>query len=245
MSTAPFDRIATIYDATRSLPLEEMQYILRAMSSELKGCKTILDAGVGTGRFAVPLSELGFSIVGVDISMKMMKLAQQKGMRDLIDADAAKLCFKDGVFDASLVVHVLHQLKDWKPVVHELARVSRYYVVSVVGRTQADKSPRRQYIKFRREFGYPLDRFEEGEEGLREQIRPNKIIKVWQAVEETNANDAIDHLRKKQSSVTWDIPEQVHDKIIQSLTDQFGNTMIKRISVTELAIWEAETLLGV
>jgi len=69
-----FDGISEIYDSTRQAATEAK---LRAVSSELRGCSTILDVGVGTGRFAKPLSDLGFEIVGIDISRKMMLKARQ------------------------------------------------------------------------------------------------------------------------------------------------------------------------
>ena len=62
---AEFDSIADIYDSTRE-PATDAE--ISAISDALKGCETVLDVGVGTGRFAKPLSELGFHVTGVDIS---------------------------------------------------------------------------------------------------------------------------------------------------------------------------------
>jgi len=85
-----FDGISEIYDSTRQAATEAQ---LRAVSSELKDCCTILDVGVGTGRFPKPLSDLGFEIVGIDLSRKMMLKAKQKGVRNLILADPHHMTF--------------------------------------------------------------------------------------------------------------------------------------------------------
>ena len=44
--------------------------------------KTLLDVGVGTGRFATWLAERGFEVVGVDISREMLKKAKKKDFRE-------------------------------------------------------------------------------------------------------------------------------------------------------------------
>jgi predicted TPR repeat methyltransferase len=83
-SLSGFDTIAEIYDATRSLPEEEMQMVLDALTRFLDPRWIILDAGVGTGRFAAPLRESGFEMLGIGVSAKMMSKARQKRMTDLI-----------------------------------------------------------------------------------------------------------------------------------------------------------------
>ena len=56
-----FDDISEIYDSTRPAATEAE---IRAVSIELGECCTILDVGVGTGRFSKPLSDLGFEMLG-------------------------------------------------------------------------------------------------------------------------------------------------------------------------------------
>src|SRR5207249_6832613 len=67
-----FDRVVGAYDSTRGLSPELMRQIIDAMQDMLRSCTTVLDVGVGTGRFACPLNESGFRVVGVDISVPMM-----------------------------------------------------------------------------------------------------------------------------------------------------------------------------
>ena len=44
---------------------------------------------------------------------------------DLLLADATRLSFADGAFDAGLAIHVLHLVRGWREAVAELARVVR------------------------------------------------------------------------------------------------------------------------
>jgi ubiquinone/menaquinone biosynthesis C-methylase UbiE len=81
-----------------------MTPIINCMQDMLVGCTTMLDVRVGTGRFALPLSEKGLQIVGVDISAPMMRQARRKGPRDLVRVDARRLPFRDHSFDTVLIV---------------------------------------------------------------------------------------------------------------------------------------------
>src|SRR5438128_2316978 len=82
-----FDRVAAIYDETRSLAPRAMARVLAALVDELHG-KRVLEIGVGTGRYAVPLQKSGIRVIGVDISRKMVEIGLAKGLRDVVFADA-------------------------------------------------------------------------------------------------------------------------------------------------------------
>src|SRR5437667_3660782 len=119
-----FDRVAAIYDETRSLAPRAMSRVLSVLVDELHG-KRVLEVGVGTGRYAVPLQKSGIRVVGVDISRKMVEFGLAKGLRDVVFADAARLPFASGSFDVGTTNHVLHLIPDWRDVLREIARVPR------------------------------------------------------------------------------------------------------------------------
>src|SRR5439155_26304664 len=85
-----YDRVATIYDATRGLAPRAMARVLGVLVDELHG-KRVLEVGVGTGRYAVPLQKSGIRVVGVDISRSMVEFGLAKGLRDVVFADGAHL----------------------------------------------------------------------------------------------------------------------------------------------------------
>lgn len=236
-----FDSVADIYDATRTLPEPVMRSILSAIKHALSDCTTIIDVGSGTGRFAKPLQEMGFGVIGVDVARGMLAKASEKGVRGLVVADAHSLPFKDESFDVVIIVHVLHLVKDWRTVASEISRVCRKRVVSLVGRTDG-LSIRTEYLRLRSHFGHPLNRFEAGEEGLREIVEPAEVIKVEEYWSETNANEDISYLEERGSSRTWDLKEDVHRRIIAELRASYGGRVLRNKRLIELAIWHPDQL---
>lgn len=65
-----------------------MKRLIDAWVLELKPYIKVLEIGVGTGRFAQPLQNAGFEIVGIDISRKMAAKAKEKDVEQLLLVDA-------------------------------------------------------------------------------------------------------------------------------------------------------------
>jgi ubiquinone/menaquinone biosynthesis C-methylase UbiE len=78
----------------------------------------VLDIGCGTGTQAIAAwrrSQPGGSVIGVDISQKMLAAARRKARRAGLDiafhhADAAQLPFEDDRFDVVTITTVMHML---------------------------------------------------------------------------------------------------------------------------------------
>jgi ubiquinone/menaquinone biosynthesis C-methylase UbiE len=230
-----FDGIAEIYDSTRQ-PVTEAE--LKALSNELAECSIILDVGVGTGRFAKPLLDLGFMIVGIDFSLKMMVKAIRKGVQNLVLADAHQMPFRDKSFDASIIVHVLHLIPDWRNVTSEMGRVTRNKVVALLTNRQREfNKPAnlpgyervtippfhelwKVYAQIREEMGYPIRRNRrmwQNEEEIRSEIPPVKLVIVSDEVIVMSINDLIQRFRLRSYPMHENIPPEVHEKIIQRL----------------------------
>lgn len=124
-----FDQVAGDYDQTRVIPDGQMETIVRLLGQETKLANggLFLDAGVGTGRFAAPLSKLfPAQVVGVDISLPMMAQGASKstlGTLVLAQADLQRLPFRSGQFSGVLLVHILHLMERWPLVLAEARRV--------------------------------------------------------------------------------------------------------------------------
>ncbi len=241
-----FDRIAGAYDATRwsGVPPEVMKKLLNAMKEVFAGCRTILDVGVGTGRFAEYLNDSGFEVVGIDESLSMMAKAREKGIRSLVRADAHHLPFQDRAFDGAIMIHVLHLVSDWVLVIGEAGRVTGRIIVSEVEGGEGF-SPRSRYLELRKEMGYPLDRFNDGEAGFRRVVPPATVKLVGDNWIDIDVHEEIDSFDKRKSSVSWDVPAEINDKIIQRLHSENPEKTIRRREIVEVVGWDPAELRNV
>jgi ubiquinone/menaquinone biosynthesis C-methylase UbiE len=92
------------------------------------GEKRILDVGVGTGFLSIMLAEIGYSVVGVDLSEEMIKNARKKmdarGLKVRLEVgDAEALPFEDASFDGVVNRAVLWTLPNPKKALAEWKRV--------------------------------------------------------------------------------------------------------------------------
>lgn len=96
---------------------------------DVRGCKNILDAGCGNGRytrFLLKHADHDASITGFDLSQRMLKRARRRlhsPRVSLVSADLTRLPYPDGQFDAIVCGWVLEHLPDPRPGLRELARV--------------------------------------------------------------------------------------------------------------------------
>ncbi|MFX1301099.1 MAG: class I SAM-dependent methyltransferase [Promethearchaeota archaeon] len=115
---------------TRALTYRKVYLKIITSAKGLKG-KIILDVGCGTSEYLRWLSDDGDSLVGIDISVEMLKLCREdigKSIK-LIAADALHLPLKDGVFDIGMTFQSLHHFPDWKRALSELVRTSRWVIL--------------------------------------------------------------------------------------------------------------------
>ncbi len=215
----PFDRVANIYDTTRGLPTEVMKNTIEVLTKELKDSRRILEIGVGTGRFAKPLQENGFEIVGIDIARDMMRKAKHKGVSNLLLADACFLPFREKSFDAALSVHVLHLISDWETALHEISRLTRDAMFSVVN--MPSRNPvSRAYSDLAAEKGYDARRLGLGEREIKDKITPAKAVLAGSIV--ADADRYLTNLSRRAYSRQWRVPENVNKEIVEELTRRFA-----------------------
>jgi ubiquinone/menaquinone biosynthesis C-methylase UbiE len=121
-----FDALAPDYDRLR--PAGEGWHELAEHSlATLGGATRLVDVGCGTGRFAVLAAErLGARVWGVDRSDEMLAAARARPGASGVGwrrAEADRLPFKDGWFDAAHAHLVLHLLDDRTAAIGEVRRV--------------------------------------------------------------------------------------------------------------------------
>jgi ubiquinone/menaquinone biosynthesis C-methylase UbiE len=123
VGSVSFDRAADYYDTTRALPPEVADAQTRLLLDEIGvPVRRVLEIGVGTGRISAPLAAR-HRVVGVDLSREMLRVlaAKESGIA-AVEADAGRLPFRSGAFDAVMACHVLHLVRDWQRVIEEAGR---------------------------------------------------------------------------------------------------------------------------
>ena len=85
----------------------------------------IVDLATGTGDLALALQKKlpNAEVTGVDFLPEMLELAQRKGVRQTILADAMQLPFSDGSFDCVTIAFGLRNMENWGGALAEMSRV--------------------------------------------------------------------------------------------------------------------------
>ena len=127
-----FARHAAQWDVLRSLHSDDAT-VEAALAGLLgtSGLGRVLDVGTGTGRMAELFEPAAESIVALDNSPEMLRLARARlqhlapGRAELVQGDFAALPFADASFDTVLFHQVLHYAQSPEAVLGEAGRVTR------------------------------------------------------------------------------------------------------------------------
>ena len=117
-----YSRQALAYDTTRGASPSVLAPLRRSLA-DAPG-RELVDIGGGTGNYALSLAGEGWRPVVVDRSSQMLAHAAEKGL-ETIRADATRLPLADEVFDAAMLVSMLHHLDAPERALAEARRVLR------------------------------------------------------------------------------------------------------------------------
>jgi ubiquinone/menaquinone biosynthesis C-methylase UbiE len=137
-----FDAFAEKYDLWFETSLGKYvadveKRLILDLAAPKKGEK-MLDVGIGTGFFALEFLKRGADVTGIDVSPKMLAVAQKKGFRNISTGDAAEVTFPDEMFDLVVSITALEFIKEPLRAVSEMIRVCRKGGRVVVGTLGAD-----------------------------------------------------------------------------------------------------------
>ena len=124
-----FDTVADSYDnwydSRQGIIYDrlEKKLIASLLPTETKG-KKLLEIGCGTGHWSQFFSGFGFHITGVDVSERMIKIAQSRNVPNASFqiADAHSLPFNDNSFDITVAITTLEFVHNAELVLQEMAR---------------------------------------------------------------------------------------------------------------------------
>lgn len=236
-----FDRVAAIYDETRALSPKVVSHVLGILLDQVQG-KNVLEVGVGTGRYAVPLQKSGINVVGVDISHKMVEQGLGKGLRNVVLADGARLPFTPRAFDLATTTHVLHLVPDWRDVLLEIVRVTRDSYFSIVERESRTTNLHREYDRLVAQEGYEWSPPGMRERDLPDLLKPDLIMPVGPFEEVVLADHLLDELEARSFSSQWGTPEPVHRTVMRELRHRWAGHEFKHEWTLEVTFWHVDRL---
>ncbi|MHB8090457.1 MAG: class I SAM-dependent methyltransferase [Syntrophales bacterium] len=137
-----FDALAEKYDLWFETPLgkyvaDREKRLILELAKPVKGEK-MLDVGIGTGFFALEFLKRGADITGIDVSLKMLAIAEKKGFTNISTGDAVDIHFPDEMFDLVVSVTALEFIEEPRRAVSEMMRVCKKGGRVVVGTLGAD-----------------------------------------------------------------------------------------------------------
>jgi SAM-dependent methyltransferase len=122
VAEARYDGLAEWYEQFRpALPQHELEALRRLLGPGSGSC---LDLGCGTGVPTAAVAEMGWSVVGVDVSSDLLRIARGRGL-DVVEAPADALPFEDGSFDAAVSFWTHTDIDEFPEAVAEVTRVLR------------------------------------------------------------------------------------------------------------------------
>ncbi len=250
-TAARFNEISDIYDETRQpLTAEALDRAAAILTSD--GVRRIVEAGVGTGRIAVPLQQRSFEVLGVDLARGMLTKAREKGIESLVLADANHLPLRDKQFDAALMAHVIHLLDDPKATFESLRRVARKEIVAFVRKrdgTQATddgRAPFREaFRKAAAELGYQRpDRSGDWWSGFKKESEflasfpPSELLTVEDRLIVTSVRERISYFEKRGYIHPSGMPEETYHAIMARMAESVdADREITFRRAEQMAIW--------
>ncbi len=127
-----FDDWPEEYDQWFETPIGKLirEYECKLLLEMLEpgGHENILDAGCGTGMFTGDILSKGANVLGLELSLPMLKRAKVKigysGFKP-IQGDMLSLPFRDEMFDKTISVTAIEFIEDAEGAVKELLRVTK------------------------------------------------------------------------------------------------------------------------
>jgi SAM-dependent methyltransferase len=141
MSANPFDdpKLAARYEGwylgEGRLASQLEKGLLGKQLRNIRGTKSVLEIGCGSGHFTRWLRELGYQVTGLDSSAAMLEQAKALNQCEYIAGDAMSLPFADRTFDVSALITTLEFIEEPMMAIAEAARVAKLgLVLGVINR---------------------------------------------------------------------------------------------------------------
>jgi SAM-dependent methyltransferase len=123
-NSVDYDKVSRIYDVSRAANVETIEKLIKVL--HVANDSWLIDMGCGTGNYAAAIQQVAERVIGIDISVGMLKRARAKfpGIQ-FVQGDITCLPFSSNTFDGALAIQVLHHIKEKELFIREAYRVLR------------------------------------------------------------------------------------------------------------------------
>lgn len=169
--------------------------------------KKILDIGCGTGNYSIRLAELGYEVVGIDISDEMLDIARNKAKEKNLNIkfynmDIYDLKFIDEEFHGAFSMAAFEFIEDTERAMYEIFRVVKPEGKILIGTINKDSSWGELYLSqdFQRESVFKHSHFKRMEDFT--EIYTDKIVDKGECLFITPSTDIEDITMEKEKKLS-------------------------------------------
>ena len=236
MRSLSFDGLSALYDQTRTVDPDCFAAALDWIAVRFPPTlfRRLLEPGIGTGRVALPLAARGYQIIGADISEEMLGacVSQSRSINaasglNFVRADTVSLPFPAEAFDLCLAVHLFYFIPQWQQAIQEMLRVLRPGGALILlhtgfGTEVPPLNTRYRELAQNRDYVFPAYGVRSTQEVVDYAASLGCSVerieeKAWNWTARIRQRDALSYLASRAYSFTKDVPEEVHQSVIDSL----------------------------
>ncbi|MCI4346790.1 MAG: methyltransferase domain-containing protein [Thermoplasmata archaeon] len=237
-----FDRVASVYDATRSLPPDVESGIADALARSI-GTERTLELGVGTARWARALEQRNVPVTGLDLSRRMLEMGRAKGFGRTVQGEVSRTPFRAAAFGTVLSNHLLHLVADPAKVLLEVARVSTGPLRSVLEYESSTPDLMISYLELVEHSWAAPGPPGVSERRLARELPPDRVLPAGTFRLTSSADRALEELGSRAFRDTWATPEPLHRSVLEKLRARYGGSDISSATRLEIVEWDRSRLL--
>jgi ubiquinone/menaquinone biosynthesis C-methylase UbiE len=232
MHSLPFDPLIALYDETRTVDVRCFRAALDALVERFPPQRfpRLFEPGIGNGRIAIPLAELGYAVTGADIASAMLHAGKERATTLPIawhQADVTRLPYADAMFDIAVATHLFYFIHDWQLAAAELLRVVRPggpIILMHTGSGAEIPMLNARYKALCAEYACPIPTV--GVESTREVVTYYETLDRqvewwrdrWTWIAHIRVDRALAHIRARAYSFTTFAPDAIHHEVVGRLT---------------------------
>lgn len=219
-ASVTFDRIADEYDSTRG-GVERGRAVAPILARLLPKGAPVLEVGVGTGLVAAGLGALGVHVVGVDLSMPMLRKAVDRLGPSVACGDALRLPIASGAMSGAYAVWVMHLVADVGTVLADVRRVLAPGGVFLVVPSRPDVR-RTDVHTLTRELADRLRPAQDTPDRLAGLAVDVGLVEVARVSFETHVHEvsplqAVDEIERRVFSALWDVDDATWRAVVEPM----------------------------